>query len=529
MSEPLRDSVKHNSLQTKLNPVADSGAGHRLLRARHTRDQRRANNHKQLRVMKFGGTSVGNASAIAKVVEIVSAAIHDSDVVVVVSAMSGVTNKLVEVAAQAREGNAQKVAEIFNDLREKHDTATTTLIRSKERHRFIVQKIHAILHEAERRCQDVISRRELTLRDCDAISGIGERLSAPIVAAALAENGISSDAIEATELVVTDSCFGAAEPDMELTRGRCATHLQPLLARGVIPVVTGFIGATVDDVPTTLGRNSSDFSGTIMGAALDADEVTLWTDVDGIQTADPRLVTTARSIPEMSYREAIHLADLGAKVLHPKTMRPVMELGIPLLIRNTFCSERQGTKITLGGSSNGAGARALTTACDLALISVKQTTKSDPAEIVRRTLLAASAIPANVRLVPKPVPPRDEFCIVISAAVAEDTANALRREFQPDLDAGIIGEIKVDSPVAIVSVVEENVVGMKGLFSRALIALENEKLNVIASDEGASEYSASFVVANTHIQTALLAIHQAFHGDFALEPLSLHEHLIKGS
>ena len=140
---------------------------------------------------------------------------------------------------------------------------------------------------------------------------------------------------------------------MDLTRERCEARLRPLLLRGIVPVVTGFIGATVDGVLTTLGRNSSDYSGTILGAALDADDVTLWTDVDGILTADPKLVPGARSILEMSYHEACALADMGAKVLHPKTLRPIIQRGIPLLIRNTFAPDHPGTKITAAGPRNG--------------------------------------------------------------------------------------------------------------------------------------------------------------------------------
>jgi aspartate kinase len=140
---------------------------------------------------------------------------------------------------------------------------------------------------------------------------------------------------------------------MELTRERCEARLRPLLLRGIVPVVTGFIGATVDGALTTLGRNSSDFSGTILGAALDADEVTLWTDVDGVLTADPKIVRDARSILEMSYPEACALAESGAKVLHPKTLRPIMQRGIPLLIRNTFAPDRPGTKITASGPHHG--------------------------------------------------------------------------------------------------------------------------------------------------------------------------------
>ena len=360
MTDPLQDraaraefasTVRSSGHARTVNPAANgvlktSGPRpERVSQLRLVRHELNAGAKKSLRVMKFGGTSVGDASCIERVVDIVRAASHESDIAVVVSAMSGVTNQLVEAARQSEAGNHQMVADIFEELRKRHEAALSALVPSAERQRPIAGKIQNLLHEGNRLCQDAILRCELTPRVRDAISGLGERLSVLLVAAAIAERGMPDEAIEATELVVTDSRHGAAEPHMDLTRERCEARLRPLLLRGVVPVVTGFIGATVEGVLTTLGRNSSDYSGTIMGAALGADEVVLWTDVDGILTADPRLVPGARPIREMSYREASDLADSGAKVLHAKALRIAMEYGIPLSIRNTFAPERLGTTI----------------------------------------------------------------------------------------------------------------------------------------------------------------------------------------
>ena len=321
---------------------------HRLIHGPH-----REHSSKSLRVMKFGGTSVGDASSIVKVVDIVRAAARESDVAVVVSAMSGVTSKLVEAAAQSETGNHRAVDVLLVELRRRHAAAANTLIHSSEKRQSVNCKMHELLAAAGNLCEDAVLRRELTPGARDSIVGLGERLSILLVAAALTEQEVACEAIEATELIVTDGCHGAAEPLLDLTRERCEARLRPLLLRGIVPVVTGFIGATVDGALTTLGRNSSDYSGTILGAALDADEVTLWTDVDGILTADPRIEPNARPILEMSYREACELAELGVKVLHPKTLRPIMQRGIPLLIRNTFAPDRPGTKITVAGARSG--------------------------------------------------------------------------------------------------------------------------------------------------------------------------------
>src|ERR1700734_2964645 len=360
-----------------------------------------ANAKKLLQVMKFGGTSVNDASCIEKVADIIKAATQDSDVVVVVSAMRGVTDKLVEAATQSERGNQHLVAAIFQGLRERHEAVANLLVHSAEQRDIIGRKLEQIFQEGERLCQEVIQQRELTQRACDSITGLGERLSAPLVAAALEERGLANEAIDATQLVITDSRHGSAEPLMDITRERCEARLRPLLLQGIIPVITGFIGATVEGVPTTLGRNSSDYSGTIMGAALDADEVTLWTDVDGILTADPRLVPGASSILEMSYREASDLADLGAKVLHPKTLHALMQRGIPLAIRNTFAPDRPGTKITPAGSSEGTEPKALTATNNVALITVHVSKASGMADILRRTLATVAAVPAEARLTPQ--------------------------------------------------------------------------------------------------------------------------------
>lgn len=479
-----------------------------VLHPRLPHGQLRANAKKTLHVMKFGGTSVADASCIAKVVEIVRAAAHESDVVVVVSAMSGVTNKLVEAANHSAAGNHEVVARIFEELRQRHETAANALIRAVELRQPVVLKMRQHLQKGEHLCMQTPATPELTPRLRDAISGLGERLSAPLVAAALAERGVTSEAIDATELVVTDSHHGSAEPFMDLTRERCEARLRPLLMHGVVAVVTGFIGATVDGVPTTLGRNSSDFSGTIMGAALDADQVTLWTDVDGILTADPKLVPGAYSIREMSYREASDLADLGAKVLHPKTLHALMQRGIPLAIRNTFAPERPGTKISLNGSANATEVKALTATNDAGLITVRGADASGASDLLRRTVATAAAVGADVSLAPQLLSSPESISIVVSSAVADRTVEALHREFEEDLKRNAVQRITLDPAVAIITVVGENMHNMEDLVERMFGALGRENLTLLASAPGISRSTYSFVVAQRDMKAALVAVHR---------------------
>jgi aspartokinase/homoserine dehydrogenase 1 len=465
-----------------------------------------------VQVMKFGGTSVGDAACIRRVVEIIRNAAHESSVAVVVSAMGGVTNKLIAAATESKAGNESGVAEVFAQLREKHDDALMALIHSLDQRLRLQRTLDGLFAEGERLCQDIISLRELTPRALDAISGLGERLCAPLVAAALEENGVASEAIEATELIVTDSYHGGAEPWLEPTRARCQGRLAPLLEKGIVPVVTGFIGANEEGVLTTLGRGGSDYSATILGATLDADEVVIWSDVAGLLTADPRLVEDARTIGEISYREAAELAHFGAKVLHPKTLRPVMQSGIPIWIKNTFAPCEPGTKITPTGSSHAAGVQALTAIRDAALITVagptSQGCQKDAADMLTRAVGAASTVRADVLFSQSSSHSHNVISLVVTAAFAERTADALKREFTADRQQGGQRYSVVESTVSVITMVGQNLRADSGIAARALVALGQENINVIATGQGASDCSLSFVVTQEQVKLALAILHR---------------------
>ena len=467
-----------------------------------------ANVNRPLRVVKFGGTSVGDAPRIRKVVEIVRDAVRESDLVVVVSAMSGVTNKLVEAAAYSEAGNREAVEMIFEELRERHRAVADALIHSAPVRSRVHHEVEQIFQEGERLCQGTALLRELTLRARDSISSLGERLSAPIVAAALAECGVKSEAIEATELVVTDSCHGAADPLMDLTRERCEARVRPLLREGVIPVVTGFIGATADGMLTTLGRGGSDYSATILGAALNADEVIIWTDVDGLMTADPRLVPGAATIPEISYREAAELAHFGAKVLHPKTISAVTPCGIPLWIRNTFSPELPGTRITPSGPPTDGGVRGLTSISEVGLITVGGPGIVGVPDVLGRTFATTAAVRANVLLISQSSSQND-ICLVVASSAAERTVQALRREFAQDLAHEKVEHVTLDQTIAIVTVVGKNMRG-SGTVGRTFTALGRENVNVVAIAQGSSECNISFVVSKEDVKAALETTHREF-------------------
>jgi aspartokinase/homoserine dehydrogenase 1 len=488
------------------------------LQHRHVQDEIRGKGKKPLRVMKFGGTSLGGASSIGKVVEIIRAASRQSIVVVVVSAMSGVTNKLIEAATQSEAGNRKPVALIFEELRDQHNAVVSAMIHSAVERKRIVSKIQEFFQEGDRLCQETIRLGELTPRVRDSIASLGERLSAPLVATALAGRGVASEAVEATELVVTDSCHGAAEPWMDLTRERCEGRLRPLVERGIVPVVTGFIGATEEGVLTTLGRGGSDYSATILGAVLNADEVIMWKEVDGMLTADPRLVPGVCTIPEISYREAAELAHFGAKVLHPKTLRVVMPSGIPVWIRNTFAPERPGTKITPAGPPDSGGVKALTAISDVASITLSGPGIVRLPDVLGRTLSATATARADVLLVARS-PSQNDVCFVVSPALANRMVDPLRREFAQDLAGHTVERITLDLRVAIVTLCGQNVCRMPGIVGRTFGALGRANVNIIAIAQGPTECTTSFVVAQKDMKAALVATH----GEFQLGALDSEE------
>jgi len=462
-----------------------------------------------VRVMKFGGTSVGDASCIEKVVEIIRSSVGDSDLVVVVSAMSGVTNKLIDAATQAEAGNWPQIAVIFDSLREQHERVIQRLIHSSAERDRLSRKMAEFLAEGDCLCRGTGLLRELTPRVRDKISSLGERLSAPIVAAVLVELGVASEAIDATELIVTDSRHGSADPRMDLTRDRCQTRLGPLLQQGVVPVVTGFIGSTPEGVLTTLGRGGSDYSATILGATLQADEVEIWTDVDGLMTADPRLVPEARTISAISYQEAAELACFGAKVLHPKALRPVMERDIPLSIRNTFAPHHAGTKITPAALPNADGVKALTATKDVALITIGGPGMVGVTDVVGRAFATIAAVRADVLLISQSSS-RNDICLVVSAEGATRTVEALRREFAHDLAAADAEHIRLDSSVAIVTVVGQHMRGSSEITGRAFGALRERNIGITAIAQGSSDCNISFVVAKEDMNETVVAVHDEF-------------------
>ncbi len=464
-------------------------------------------------VMKFGGTSVGSAERIAQAAQLAAdSAAQGHQVVVVTSAMSKVTDALIGAARQAASGQWDPA--IRQQLYERHKAVADAVIGDDAaRHATVLDTLKQRLDRFEKLCFGLSMVHELTPRLLDAISGTGEMLTAPLLAAAIAARGRASRPIDATDLIVTTDQFGGAEPLMDETRAKTQAHLQPAIANGEVPVVTGFIASTSDGVTTTLGRGGSDYSASIIGAALDADEVWIWTDVDGVMTANPSEVPEARTLSEISYSEASELAYYGAKVLHYKTILPAFRKRIPVRILNSFNPSHRGTRVSVEGDPSASGVKAVTSIRGVILVAISGTGMQGIPGIAAKTFDVVAAQQANVLMISQ-ASSENNICFVISAAESPRVVAALRGALEFELMRGHIEEIAAE-PVAIVAAVGDRMRGTPGIAATVFSALGAEGINVIAISQGSSERNISLVVREPEAAAAVRAIHRAFEMDKA--------------
>lgn len=457
-------------------------------------------------VMKFGGTSVGDASAIRRVSDILGAAHARGDrVVAVCSAMHGVTDLLLRGARTAAAGDGEGFRTIAGELRQRHAATGASLVE-KTAAAALAERINPLVAEYESLCHAVHVLGEASARAMDAIASLGERMSVPLVAAILRAQGVPAEAVDAATCVVTDDRFGEAAPDFDATRARCAEVLGPLLQRGTVPVVTGFIGATPRGAVTTLGRGGSDYSAAILGAALDAQAVIIWTDVPGVMTADPRVVPSARTISALSFREVSELAYYGAKVLHPKTIRPVIERGIELWIRNTFDPANPGTRI-LREAERGTGVvKAVTAIPGQSLVTLEGRGMVGVRGVAGRTFGAVSAAGASAAFITQSSS-EQTICFTVPTSLAGVVREALGREFERELSRRDIDSITVRDDLVIVTVVGAGMMEVPGVAGRVFTALGSAGVNVIAIAQGSSEVSISMIVTSADATSAVRAVH----------------------
>lgn len=470
-------------------------------------------------VHKFGGTSVGNAQRFADVADIIIEHHHRTngavpgETVVVVSAMSGVTSQLIAGARAAAEGKDTVYREIKAGLLSRHLEVVETLLNNSTERLEVGGLIEDRLHELERLYRSIAVLGELTIRGRDHVASLGEQLSVSILAALLRERGVRAQAVSATQLIVTDDNFGAATPLVDQTRQRLQQRVRPLGERGVIPVITGYVGATEGGVTTTLGRGGSDYSAALIGAGLDADEVWIWSDVDGILTADPNIVPRARTLTELSYAEAADLAYFGADVLHPKTIRPVVKNGIPLRILNSFNPTHSGTLIVKTPSPNRELLPAIISTAGLSLIAVGSQDDSWTLGMAARALRHLSEAGLEVPMFSQSLS-EHSLNLVVREQDQAHCLKTLRHQFVDRETGGQGGvcSLEVKEEVATISVV--GVPGWNGgedgagIVSHAFSALGKQNTRVIAVAQAATEYSVSFCIPEEQVADTVRFLHR---------------------
>jgi len=459
-----------------------------------------------LLIMKFGGTSMGSADRIRVAADLTAAQQRLRPTAIVVSAMSKVTDLLLDTLRHAENNDAEAIAQNLAALRTRHHDTARELLAAESLPAALAET-DSILAEFERIAKGMQLLGDRPPRSVDEAIAVGERLSALLIAAYLTGQGTPAVAVNSARVVITDSVHGNATPLLDLTRSKAAEHLAPLLDGGTVPVLTGFNGATADGRPTTLGRGGSDFSASIFAYALDAAELWIWTDVDGIMSADPRLVADAKVLDEVTYAEAAELAYNGAKVLHPRTLAPLVEKKIPVWSKNSFNVAAKGTHIAPALSTPGQGARAVTSMANVAMVSVEPASAEIPGtRIMARALDALAMVGAEV-LTFSSSSYRQSFCFLIRKDELQLVLQALRETLALELEHGYVRPVEVDDNVGLIAVVGEGMRGHAGLAGRVFTAVSREQVNIIAIAQGSSELTINLVVPRSGIERAVKAIH----------------------
>jgi aspartokinase/homoserine dehydrogenase 1 len=460
-----------------------------------------------LLVMKFGGTSMGSAERIRVAAAICTEQKAQRPVLAVVSAMSGVTDLLLGALRHAEADDEAGIESSIRSLSERHEKTCHELLGEPARCDRALAGIRDLIADFRRIAHGMLMLGDRPPKSVDEAIAIGERLSALMIAEYLESTGIAARAINSAEVIVTDAVFGNATPIMEATRRKAGSLIEPLLATGVLPVLTGFNGATVDGRPTTLGRGGSDFSASILAAALDASELWIWTDVDGIMSADPRSVREARVLDALTYNEAAELAYNGAKVLHPRTLAPLIERQIPVWSKNSFHREHPGTRI-ISTVEAPSGPRAVTSIANVALVSIEPASAAfSGTRLMARALEALADANAEV-LALSSSSYRQSFCFLVRKEELAAVMKSLEADLALELTHGYLKPIAVDDNVGLLALVGEGMRGTPGLAGRLFQAISEQNVNIIAIAQGSSELTISIVVRRDGLERAIQAVHR---------------------
>ncbi|MGA2876882.1 MAG: aspartate kinase, partial [Nitrososphaerales archaeon] len=424
----------------------------------------------------------------------------------------GVTNSLIETAEQARKSDEKHIQNFTANLSKKHLTAISTAITSKQIQKEVTEITEKTITELEKVLTGICYVGELTPKSKDYVLSFGERLSAPIVWGAIKDHKLETQCFTGKEAgIVTDSNFGEADPLMNFTTHLIRERLSPLIEKGVIPVVTGYIAADQNGVVTTVGRGGSDYTATILGVALSADEIWIWTDVDGIMTTDPKIVPSAKMLPQLSYQEAAEMAIFGAKAMHPRALEPVIKQNVPVRIRSVFHPENKGTLITVKPDANLKEAvKAVAMIKDVAMLNVSGAGMVGAPGSYAKVFDVLGKNGINVMMISTAASEANISMVIRRGLLGRAISNL---EIALLDRGGLVSDISSEDDVAVIAVVGANMKGTLGVASKIFTTVAQKGINIRMIAQGSSELNISFVVKEEDGAAVVRAIHEAFNLD----------------
>ena len=458
-----------------------------------------------MKILKFGGTSVGTADSIRRVADIVFDYERKGEkVAVVVSAQSGITNLLTSAGTKASEGNIE-YEDIFKEIEGRHFTVVKQLITVNGQSNTFAH-VKLLLNELEDVLHGVFLLKELSLRTRDLIMSFGERLSAFIIHEFFKQAGLDAAYLDAREVIITDDNYGAAKINFDATIKKITEYFN---SHKELQVVTGFISANEKGQITTLGRGGSDYTAAVLGAALEVDEIEIWTDVDGMMTADPRKVKRAFSLPAISYVEAMELTHFGAKIIYPPTLQPAFNKNIPIRVRNTFNLDFEGTLITKEANNKEMPIKGISSIQHVSLVNLQGGGMVGVPGIASRLFGALSRAKVNVILISQ-ASSEHSICFAIAPEDAITTRTAIEDEFILEIASGKINAVAIEEDLSIVAIVGENMKNTPGIAGKLFGTLSKNGINIIAIAQGSSELNVSVIIKEVHLSKALKALHGTF-------------------
>ena len=460
-----------------------------------------------MKILKFGGSSLADGSRINAVAEIVSSASKGGPIGVVLSAMEGITDSLIASAREAEKGN-DRYRDLIDAIKGKHLDAIRVLFPPRDQAR-VITPVQIMINDLEEVLRGIELVRECSPRSLDLVMSFGERLNCTIVTEYMTSTGLDATQVDARDIILTDSHFGNASVNFNESYQRIKDNLSPMRS---IPVVTGFIASTENKVTTTLGRTGADYTASIIAAGLAAELIEIWTDFDGVMSADPKYVEEAFVIPVLTYKEAMELSYFGANYMHPYTMIPAVENDIPITIKNFFQPNAPGTRICSTVSKRSRPVTGIASIDQVALVNVEGGGMIGIPGMAARIFGALARESVNIIMISQ-ASSEHSICLGFKEQEADKVLRALHDELAREIETKRIEKLDLMRDLVIIAVIGENMRGTPGISGKLFSSLGKSGINVLAIAQGSSERNISFVVEKEDEGDALRTIHRAFLSD----------------